>query len=93
MSVINGRELSTVYGVVWQTVVANGPPYLTSFNALTVTKYWPSEIKKKIVVVYRILCCFNLFISVSKNIHDNLSNKTSKSLIHKDDKISWSFFL
>lgn len=32
---MKGGELSTVSGIEWQTVVANGPPYSTLFNALT----------------------------------------------------------
>lgn len=48
-----GGELSIMYGVVWQTLVDNGPPYSTLFKALTVTKYLPSENKK---VTFQVAC-------------------------------------
>ncbi len=38
-----GGDVSIVYGVVWQTVTAIGPPNSTLFNARTVMKYFPSE--------------------------------------------------
>ena len=52
ISFTNGAEESTVYGVVWQTEILSGPPYITLFKALTVMKYSPSEERKLQIICW-----------------------------------------